>query len=310
MFREVENAACDMGKYPLSVVIATLGGDVLRDTIRHLNEGECIPAEILVCIPNEEASQLSPLAFSNVQIVPTPCRGQVAQRAYGLKRVSQPLVLQMDDDIELQSESLRVLVETLGKLGPKHALAPVFRHRSTKQYITEYRSGFEGWIRSLYATLICGAPWGIRRMGHIAPAGIGYAVDRRRCGQAPVETEWLPGGCVLCQENDLVLESYYPFSGKAYSEDLIHSVLWRRQGVRLMWVPTAECSTDVAPMPFHWAQMLANARAHAYVARLINGQTWRTWLWFGMYATKQFILIWARKNVALLSISRAPRKNS
>jgi hypothetical protein len=275
--------------YPLSVVIATLGGDSLETTIGYLNRGPAIPAEILICIPDEESPRAERLSFQNVRVVKTPCRGQVAQRAYGLRCVSQPLVLQLDDDIVLQPEALRLLVDLLGQLGHGHAVAPVYRHLSTGRYLAECHRGVRGGLQSLYFSLVCGAPWGIRRMGAISPAGIGYGVDKKQCGHAPFESQWLPGGCVLCHREDLVTEDYYPFTGKAFSEDLIHSVLWRQLGVRLWTLPDAECMTSVAPMPSNWAVMKADMRAHGHVVRLIKGQMWRLYLWFSIFVLKRTV---------------------
>jgi len=35
----------------VSVVIPTLGGPSLSDTITRVNEGTCVPDEVIVCIP-------------------------------------------------------------------------------------------------------------------------------------------------------------------------------------------------------------------------------------------------------------------
>ena len=57
--------------YPLSVVIATLGGETLADTISYLNSGEKFPTEILICIPEEESSCAESLSMKNVKIIKT-----------------------------------------------------------------------------------------------------------------------------------------------------------------------------------------------------------------------------------------------
>jgi hypothetical protein len=276
--------------YPLSVVIATLGGETLADTISYLNSGEKIPAEILVCIPEEDSSCAEGLSMKNVKIIKTPCRGQVAQRAYGL-RACQPLVLQLDDDIVLRPDDLRLLVQKLGQLGHGHALAPLFRLLSTGQYATEYHAGVSGWLQSFYAFFICGAPWGARKMGIISPAGFGYGVDPKYCGPDIFETQWLPGGCVLCHREDVVTEDYYPFVGKAYAEDLVHSVLWRQKGVRLWAHPNAYCATLVATIPFSWLSSNELLKAHSYVVKLIGGKIWQLRLWYIAHILKQILLL-------------------
>lgn len=277
--------------YPLSVVIATLGGDTLMATINSLNQGIRIPMEVLVCIPESESACVDGLPQSNVKIIKTPCRGQVAQRAYGLRRVSQDLVLQLDDDVILQPEDLHMLVQELAQLGNGHAVAPLCCHLSTKNCMTRYNQGIKGFFQSCSAFFICGAPWGVRRAGLISPAGIGYGVDRDCCGQDPVEVQWIPGGCVLCYKENLITEDYYPFAGKAYAEDLIHSVLWRQKGVRLWFMPNVLCMTSVVDIPFSWISLRQAMLPHIYVVKLIGGQVWRLKLWYVMHAFKRILLI-------------------
>jgi len=284
-------------KYPLSVVIPTLGGDILANTIACLNKGDSIPVEILICIPEGESSKVEKLTQENVKVIKTPCRNQVAQRAYGLQRISQPMVLQLDDDVELTPADLDMLVQALDQLGRGHALAPLFRHLSTGQYMIEYTRGISGKLQSLLASLICGAPWGIKRMGVISPAGIGYGVDRRYCEPGLFETQWLPGGCVICHREDLVTEDYYPFpfAGKAFGEDLVHSVLWKKQGTRLWVHLEASGTTSVAPMPFNWQTEKAILRVHEYVVKLIGGNNWQLRLWYVVHISKHLISIGFRR---------------
>jgi hypothetical protein len=83
-------------KGQVSAVIATLGGPSLRKTIEHLNRGTVVPQKILICIPEPEAQRLETFPFPNVMIIQTPCRGQVAQRAYGFRLAKGDFVLQLD----------------------------------------------------------------------------------------------------------------------------------------------------------------------------------------------------------------------
>ena len=282
-------------QYPLSVVIATLGDDILASTIARLNQGHSIPFEILVCIPEDESSKVEKLTQENVKIIKTPCRGQVAQRVYGLQHISQPMVLQMDEDVELMSADLYMLVQALGQLGRGHALAPLFRHLSSGQYTVEYARGVFGGLNSLYASLICGAPWGVKRMGVISPAGIGYGVDRRYCEPGLFETQWLPGGCVICHRDDLVTEDYYPFAGKAFCEDLVHSVLWKKQGTRLWMHLDAFGTISNDPIPFNWQTKKSIFRVHKYIVKLIGGNYWQLRLWHILHISKEIILVGFRR---------------
>lgn len=269
---------------PVSVVIATLGGEVLKNTIAHLNRGEGIPAEILICIPEAEAARADCAAsISNVHVIKTPCRGQVAQRAVGLGVAAHPYVMQFDDDVILPPDTLKVLFETLIAKGPGNVVAPFFRIQPGGEDGTRYVGGMHGFLRNCHSTLICGAAFGRGRLGRISPAGIGFGVPMSVAGERVVESEWLPGGVALCHKADLITYNYYPFPGKAFSEDLIHSILWRKQGCRLWTVLDVSAMIDVTVESFAWKSVMGRYRAHAYVAQLAGGSVWRTRLWLAFY---------------------------
>lgn len=275
---------------PLSVVIATLGTKMLEQTIQCLNGGTCIPDEILVCIPEGVACEAQLDSHDNLRVVRTPCRGQVGQRAFGLSMARSPFVMQMDDDVLLPEDALGRLLAACEACGPGSALAPLLKNCQTGQYLTRYTRDFKGLLQNLVATVICGAPWGAARMGVIAPAGIGYAVDKDCCdGRSLVETEWLPGGCVICRREDLVTDSYFPFPGKAFCEDVMHSVLWRQRGVRLWVAPEIACCTYLAPMPADRAGILADYRARVHVIHLNGGSIARCRFWFAFFIVKQWV---------------------
>lgn len=69
----------DLEQKDVSVVIPTLGGETLIKTIEKVNSGSIIPAEILVCIPEEEVFRVGNIAIGNVKVIKTKCHGQVAQ---------------------------------------------------------------------------------------------------------------------------------------------------------------------------------------------------------------------------------------
>ncbi len=275
---------------PLSVVIATLGSKILEQTIQRLNGGTCIPNEILVCIPEGASCEAELGSHANLRIVETPCRGQVAQRAFGLSLSRNQYVMQLDDDVFLPEDALEGLLETCRSIGPGNAVAPIFKDCLTGQYLTRYTRDLKGYLQSIIAFLICGARWGSARMGTISSSGIGYSVDKNYCqGISIVEVEWVPGGCVMCGKADLVTENYFPFPGKAFSEDIIHSLHWRQRGVRLWALPNIACCTCIVPMPSDWSGIRADYRARVHVVNMIGGSINRCRLWFAIYITKQVI---------------------
>jgi hypothetical protein len=269
---------------PVSVVIATLGGEVLQTTIAHLNEGEGVPAEILICIHEPEAANADcVVAVGNVHVIKTPCRGQVAQRAVGLGMAAYPYVMQFDDDVILPSDTLQVLYETLLAKGEGNVVAPFFRLQRTGEEGARYAEGLRGLLRNAHASLVCGAKFGRNRLGKISSSGIGFGVPMSAGDARVVESEWLPGGVALCHKADLITYNYYPFSGKAFSEDLIHSILWRQQGCRLWTVLDVSAMIDVTVESFAWKSVMSRYKAHAYVAQIAGGSVWRTRLWFLFY---------------------------
>lgn len=263
----------------LSVVIPTLGGDTLLPTIISLNSGDRNPAEILICIPEDEAHRVETIKFKNTKVVKTRIRGQVGQRLAGLRLASQQFVMQIDDDILLPPSELKKIYKSINILGKGNAVAPLLRHSDGRNYITVVPFGASGFVPNLIHYLICGSRWGASKMGTISPSGFGHGIDPRRCSAGLFETEWLPGGCVLCHAEDLVLDDYYPLPGKAYTEDLVHSILWRRNGIRL-WILTSACAyTKVNDAPLCWQSFINIARSHLYVVRSMDGKTWRFLIW-------------------------------
>jgi hypothetical protein len=131
--------------------------------------------------------------------------------------------------------------------------------------------------------LVCGAKFGKKRFGKISSSGIAFGIVMHSNDARITESEWLPGGVALCHKADLITHDYYPFPGKAFSEDLIHSVLWRQQGCRFWTLLDVSAMIDVTIESFDWKSVIGRYRAHAYVAQIVGGSVWRTRLWFSLY---------------------------
>lgn len=260
----------------LSVVMPTLGGESLAHTISQMNRGKLVPSEILICIPAEDAYKVEKISFSNVRIIKTDCRGQVAQRAIGLQMAQYPVVLQLDDDIYIPEETLRLLLDALQAVGPGNVVGPVYYLDSFNRPSHELRCGVGGFINNLLTVLICGAKWGIERMGTVTNIGTSYGVDDRFCDSNSLfETEWLPGGCLLSYKDDLVLGNFFPLAGKAFCEDLIHSHLRTQKGIRHFVVPSAKCMIEYSQPDDTAKSVKAQRQAQRYYVSLIGGSLGR-----------------------------------
>ena len=264
------------GAWPsLSVVIATLGGAQIVRTISEMNSGSVRPSEILVCIPEEDAHRVEGLSFDNVRIVPTKVCGQVAQRAEGFRQVSCPLVMQLDDDILLADNSIEISVASLLTLGRGHVVGPVFYNAITTEPISKIETGFKGFVINVYEMLVRGLPWGRRRMGALSKTGGCGSVDPRCCNEALIAVSWLAGGCSISFREDLIRDEFFPFDGKAFSEDILHSSLREKKGIR-HYVAVAAKATILPPerrVTRHSA--VAEIRARRYVAKTLGGSPLR-----------------------------------
>ena len=218
----------------LSVVIATLGGISLRKALIALNSGSVIPQEIIICIPKDVSVQLEDMNYKNIKIIRTSKRGQVIQRLEGLLQAKSPIVIQMDDDVFIEKKTIEELLFILNIYGRGHALSPVFCDANSTELLTKYKKGFKGIIRNLIDFTFFGSYWGILKMGTISYSGTPFYYDFNLLDKDLMLSTWLPGGMVICHKEDLILEDYYPFEGKAYYEDVIHSILWRNKGIKLM----------------------------------------------------------------------------
>ena len=264
---------------PLSIVIPTLGGASLVETLKTLNAGPQVPSEILVCIPDSHISKLQEFDWNNVKVLSTIIKGQVCQRLEGFKRASQPYIMQLDDDIQILSSSINELLNQLILLGEDAAVAPIYLDEATGESIHQYSTGWRAFFSNLTSTILIGAPWGLKRMGCITPAGTNYGVDINHMRSDLMEVDWVPGGCVLHHHSNLCMESFFPFHGKAYCEDLIHSTLLRSKGVRLFVVKAASCKTALAILPISRQEVKANMRARHYFNTFTGRPMLRFWIW-------------------------------
>lgn len=225
----------------VSVVIATLGGGSLSATIGKLNTGDLPPKEILIAIPEDIAERVTALATGNVNIVKVPGWGQVRQRAYGFSQVKCPYVLQIDDDVELEKQCLQKMVNFIGSRKDVAVCPSLLDHITGKpsEHLSKPKQD-SGFLYKFLFRVINGRKG--YQAGKISLAGVNMAHDAK--ATEPYEVEWVPGGCVLHVAENLVTFNYYPFKGKAFSEDLFHSVILRRKGVKLYHLPSALVQLD------------------------------------------------------------------
>ena len=227
--------------YNVSVVIPTLGGPSLSRTIEQLNSGTIVPSEILICIPEAHAYKVDNFFCENVKIVKTNFMGQVRQRAFGFTVAVEHFVMQLDDDVYIRPKCLQAMIECIGNKD-NISVSPSLLDIKTNK-LSAHLAKPSGSSCFLYKFLF----WIVNskdgyQPGKISKAGLnmGYSSE----ASSSYEVDWLPGGCALHIKKNLVTENYYPYSGKAFAEDLFHSIILSKKGVHLFHCPEAECSLD------------------------------------------------------------------
>jgi glycosyltransferase involved in cell wall biosynthesis len=259
----------------VSVVIPTLGGAQLSKTIATINAGSFVPDEILVCIPGQYSENLKSIEAPNIRVICTQFMGQVAQRAEGFKQAREPLVMQIDDDIDLSVNALELMVKALCLLGRSNVVGPVFLNKSTGMPLSPFSVGIKGQLINIYYYLFGGLPFGKTRMGCLSSICVSSSIDPKYCSDSIVKTEWLAGGCVLGYREDLIFDNFFPFSGKAYAEDGLHSYLRSNRGTVHNVVPNARAAIDLPSNAFSWHDFSREMCVRLKIVRLMQGSVGR-----------------------------------
>jgi len=224
----------------ISVVIPTLGGAHLTQTINALLSSTKVPNEIIICIPKHLTHDFEIDENPLIKIILSEERGQVHQRIIGLKHAKYRYIIQLDDDIIVDAHCLEYLVSTTIKLGNNVAISPSFI--STKSGKSLYKINTTSFFKKLYFLLLNGSKG--YAPGTLTLAGTGFGIDHENIDGDKVEVDWLPGGCVLHHSDNVITENYYPFPGKAYGEDFFFSILAKEKGIKLYISTKATCLVE------------------------------------------------------------------
>ena len=261
-----------MNEIPISIVIPTLGYGCLNETVSYLNNGPNRPKEIIVVIPYGYEVNDAFKTYENVIILKSPLKGQVKQRIFGFKHATEKHILQLDDDIWIDQENLKILLHNLILLEKKSAIAPVFLNKITKKSIYYYSDSL---VNNLFDFLVLRSKWGSDKMGTISDGGINFGIDHSHSKIINYPCDWLAGGCVLHHSDQVHLENFYPFEGKAYCEDLIHSYFLKQNGINLYVNSDSFLYIDWPPPPRSKKEQSDSIRAHRYFIRLSGKSNFR-----------------------------------
>jgi len=270
----------------ISVVIPSLGGD-LSNTFTSINSGSVIPDEIIVCLPNKNHSIVSPHnSYKNISIVYSDAYGQVKQRIYGFNIAKGDYVLQLDDDIIVSIDCLKDLVNSMIKAGGNVSVSPCWYNVVDNKPL--HQSKNKGIFMLFYYWIINGRDG--YKSGKISLAGTNFGVNPNDINENKVYVDWQPGGCILHKKKNIILNNYYPFSGKAYCEDIVHSFLLSQSGVSLIVNTEAKCLTQTNERLNLKREIIPMIKQRRYFARLANLSVFRMSVYFSVYIIKSFFI--------------------
>jgi hypothetical protein len=222
----------------VSVVIPTIGENSLLDTLSFLNESSDLILEVIIVIPDSyKANMADFVLYENNKLHVTKSKGQVKQRIEGFKliNVNTKYILQLDTDILISRATLVNLLATIKKLPKKSCIAPLIVDRGQQSNYMYINSIFSPLFYKILGT-------NTFKPGVLTRDGINTCF----IGLNTISiVDWLPGGCLLHNSSNLILDNYYPFSGKAYAEDVIHSLKLRNNGISLYIDPASIVETKL-----------------------------------------------------------------
>ena len=270
----------------LSVIIPSLGGDLIA-VLDALNSGSLVPNEIIICLPNASHYVIHLDEYKNTQVIYSDKYSQVYQRICGFKAANNDFILQLDDDIVLEHDCIEVMLGAMKESKKEVAISPYWLNiEDNKPFCPGKKNGF---IMTLYYWLLNGAKGFVP--GGISLAGTEFCINLNdiNASEKIINVEWQSGGCVLHKKENLILDNYYQFTGKAYSEDLFHSYFLKEKGVTLIAVLDAVAYVNINPGISIAKELWASFKVRLNFVRMANLSVLRMMIYFSVYISKTAI---------------------
>ena len=210
---------------------------------------------------------------------------QVYQRICGFKQSHGDQVLQLDDDVFVSPSCLSLLVESMDSLDENASISPCWYDTNNNRPLHQEKK--KTLIMMIYYWVLNGKNSYIP--GQVALAGANFGVNPIDMLKKHINVDWQPGGCILHRRKNLILENYYPYKGKAYYEDLMHSFLLRESNVLLVVNIDAICMTHINPRIQLINEIVRDIRARFYFVRLANLSVTRMFTFYVIYIARTIL---------------------
>jgi GT2 family glycosyltransferase len=251
----------------LTIVIPTVGEESLLKVVKNLNSNISRPKKILIVIYKENLIKIDKEInnYDNVEIATTNLPGQVHQRVEGFKLAKTNFVMQLDADCFIDNQSIIEMINFL-KSNDKTSVGPCFL--DIKNNLPIHKLINESKIKRIIKNLVLGFPNDNKIMGKISKAGTNFGVDSNFLKEDVIQVEWIPGGCSMHYKKNLCLKNYFPFKGKAYYEDLIHSKILIQNDIKLFIIKKAICKTEFPIFPTKLKEFFMYLKSYNYSCKI------------------------------------------
>jgi len=264
----------------LSIVIPTLGEAVLFKCLNSIYLNTLLPFEIIIVIPSQYKNRVNKInKLKLVRIIYSPIKGQVYQRILGFKSCKCDYVMQLDSDIILSKDTIYKLLYSMRKFYGKNAISPNLSIPKKLNNRFKYRSKLFILIKNF---IINGSKYS--KPGIVTDIGYNTWFLDSYYYENFYKVEWLPGGCILFNKKSLIKNNYFPFSGRAYCEDVIHSIILSFNKVNLYYFPNIiVINDDYSKEVKTLKSLFQEFKIRFYLLKKVKGSKIRFFLWFVFY---------------------------
>tara|TARA_B100000780_G_C21125965_1_gene456896 strand:+ start:2244 stop:3104 length:861 start_codon:yes stop_codon:yes gene_type:complete len=261
----------------IDVVIPTLCGKKLYKTIKSLSLGSLKPRKIICVYYYKFNFSIFKKHFKNIYFIKSNVRNQVQQRIEGFRHVKSNYILQLDDDIIFEKNTLLNLMKNKIKLGKKSLVGPVYLDLNKKS-IHNAESNKKV-LTNIYKYFICGALYGINKIGTITSLGLAYGVNAN-IKKKIVRCQWLPGGCILFSKN-LLKNSFdkFIFDKKSFCEDIFFSIQRTKIKFKHFTITNSLVYTERNKEQFNFKTYCDEIKIRQFLLKYTMGNKIRFYLW-------------------------------
>jgi len=239
----------------ISVIIPTIGNRDLIPTLKSIEQSSVIVNEIIISIPNAVNLNKNQFkSFKNIKIIKSKFKGQVAQRIEGFRVAQSDIVVQLDDDIILERDCLKLMLAFIKKNNSSAISAHFYditKKKSIYDNLTSKKYNFLNYIMNGSKVEINGI---ITRSGF-------ETYPNFNCDKDVILSEWIPGGCVMHLKKNLILSNFFPYTGKAYCEDLFHSIALKKNNIKLYYHTNAKAFLEIENIKSNFKKYIKHLRA-------------------------------------------------